>query len=159
MRIPQVNLQYLARIGRLGGLSALAVILWSLPANATDPIVPWECSGFVGEAQNRCARTFTELQQEKIANLEKELEIQQRTVQHLQYRVTQQASATANLERKLRRKQSRWYRSSFVDIYPPLGLSLGFVRHRHFGGSLFFGSPYYYGPQFFGHGHRRRHRH
>ena len=159
MRIPQVNLQYFSTTGFLGGLSVLAVMLWPLPANATDQVVPWECTGFTGEAQSRCARTFTELQQEKIAKLEKELEIQQRTVQHLQDRVAQQASATADLERKLRRKQARWYRSSFVDIYPPFGLSLGFGRHRHFGRSLFLGRPYYYGPRFFGHGHRRGHRH
>ena len=31
--------------------------------------------GFAGEAQIRCARTFVELQQEKIAKLEKDLEI------------------------------------------------------------------------------------
>ncbi len=159
MRIPQVNFQYSAKIGRRGGLSVLAVMLWFLPANATDQVVPWECTGFTEEAQSRCVRIFADLQQEKIEKLERDLETQRQTVHQLQRQVTQQASVAANLERQLSKKRSRWYGRPTFQIYPPLGLSLGFGRHRHFGGSLFFGRPYYYGPRFFGHGHRRGHRH
>jgi uncharacterized coiled-coil protein SlyX len=126
---------------------------------AADQVVPWECTGFAGEAQDRCIRTFVELQQEKIAKLEKDLEIQEQTVQQLQQQVAQQASATAELEQKLTRKRSRWYNSPSVQIYPPFGLSLRFGRDRFFGGSLFYGNSRYYSPRFYGHGHRRWHRH
>lgn len=159
MHISYGKFQHSVLSRSLGGIWVLGFLLWTLPVSGADPIVPWECTGFSGEAQSRCVRTFTELQQEKIAKLEKELEIQKGTVQHLQHQVAQQASATADLKRQFRRKQSRWYRSPFVNIYPPLGFSLGFGRDRHFGGSLFLGRPYFYGPRFYGYGHRRWHRH
>lgn len=159
MRIPQVTLQYISKIGRLGGFSVLAVMLCSLPANATDLVVPWECTGFKGEAQSRCVRIYADLQQEKIEKLERDLEIQRQTVHQLQRQVTQQASVTAGLERKLNKKRFRWYGGPSFQFYPSLGLSLGLGRHRHFGGSLFLGRPYYYGPRFFGYGYRRGYRH
>lgn len=159
MRIPYTKLQNSRLIGSLGSVCVLGLMLWTLPAGAADPPMPWECSGFAGEAQSRCAQTLDELQQEKIAKLERAVEVQQRTVQQLQLQVTRQASATADLERKLTRKRSRWYGSSFVQIYPPLGLTLRFGRDNFFRGSLFYGRPHYYGPRFYGYGHRRWHRH
>ncbi len=155
MRISHVNLQHSVLIG---SVCALGLIFFSLPVGATVLVVPWECTGFAGEAQSRCVRTFTELQQEKIVKWERALEDQQRTVQQLQKQITRQASATADLERKLTRKRSRWYGSPSVQIYPPLGLTLRFGRDRFFGGSWFYGKPRYYGPRFYGHAHRRWHR-
>lgn len=158
MRLPHTKFQNSIWTSCLGSACALGLMLWSVPVGAEVQAAPWECTGFDGEAQIRCARTFTELQQEKIAKLEKDLESQQQRVQQLQQQVAQQASATAKLERKLTRKRSRWYNSPSVDLYPPFGLSLRFGRDRLFGGSLFYGQPYYYGPRLYGYGHRRWHR-
>ena len=66
--------------GSLGGICALGILSWAVPVRAADQPIPWECTGFAGEAQIRCTRTFTELQQEKIAKLEKELEVQQQRI-------------------------------------------------------------------------------
>lgn len=143
------------------GVGVLGVILCALalPAGATESMIPWECSGFIGEAQNRCIRALTQLQQEKIAKLEQELEAQRQTVQHLEQQVSQQTAATGELVRQLTDNRVRWYGSSSVQIYPPLGLSLRFGRDRFWGGSLWYGAPRYWGPRFYGHGHRRWHRH
>ena len=154
MRIPEVDLQQTVWTGNLGGACALGIMLCTLSAGAAPQAVPWECTEFSGEARSRCTRTFAELQQEKIAKLERDLEVQQWTVQQLQQQVARQASATADLERKLPRKRSRWYGSPFVQIYPPLGLTLRFGRDKFFGGSLFYGRPHFYGPRFYGHGYR-----
>jgi len=62
MRIPHVDLQHSFVTNSLGSFCALIVMLWTLPVGATDPLVPWECTSFAGEAQSRCVRTFTELQ-------------------------------------------------------------------------------------------------
>ena len=158
MRLPFGEFQNFTLTRSLGGVCAVGIILWSLPVGAADQVVPWECTGFAGEARNRCIQTFGELQQEKIAKLEKNLEVQRQAVQQLQQDVAQQASTTAELERTLTRKRSYWYGSPFVQIYPPFGLSLRFGRDKYFGGTLFYGNPPYYGPRFYGHGHRRWHR-
>lgn len=158
MRDQYIHLQPSVWAGWLAGVCVLGFVLCALPASATERAVPWECTGFAGEAQNRCLRTFAELQQEKIAKLEKDLEVQQQTVQQLQEQVAQQASATANLKAQLTRKRSHWYGSPSVQIYPPFGLSLRFGRDTFFGGSLFYGGARHYGPRLYGHGHRRWHR-
>ena len=44
--------------------------------------VPWECSGYSGDAQTRCITTLMELQQEKIARLEEQLNAHEGTVHH-----------------------------------------------------------------------------
>ena len=66
MRIPHTKFQNSVWTGSLGGVCALGIMFWSLPVGATDQSVPWECTGFAGESQNRCIRTFAELQQEKL---------------------------------------------------------------------------------------------
>ena len=94
-----------------------------------------------------------------LPELEKDLAVQQQTVLQLQQQVSQQASTTAELERQLTDNRSRWYGSSSVQVYPPFGLSLRFGRDRFWGGSLYYANPRYFGPRFYGHGHRRWHRH
>jgi hypothetical protein len=159
MRIPHVKFHHSVWTSSFCGVCAMGIMFCALSVGATEPAVPWECTTFVGEAQDRCIRTFVELQQEKIAKLEKDLEVQQQTVQQLQQQMAQQASTTAELERQLTHKSSRWYGPPSVHVYPPLGLSLRFGRDRFFGGSLWYGTPRYFGPRFYGHGHRRWHRH
>lgn len=158
MRLPHTKFQNSVLARSLGGVCALSIMLWSLPVGAADQTVPWECTGFAGEARNRCIQTFAELKQEKIEKLEKYLEFQQQKVRQLQQHVAQQASATAKLERKLTRRYFRWYGSPYVQIYPSFGLSLRFGRDKHFGGALFYGGTRHYGLPFYGYGHRRWHR-
>jgi hypothetical protein len=159
MRMRQAKFHYALPTGSWGVFFVVGIMLCGLPAGAVEPMVPWECSGFVEEVQNRCIRTFADLQQEKIAKLEKALEVQEHTVQQLQQQVLQQASATAELERQLINNPSRWYDSSSVQVYPRFGLSLRFGRDRFYGGSLFYGTHRYFGPRFYSPGHRRGHRH
>ena len=88
------------------GACVMSMLIGALPASATERVVPWECSGFGEEAQSRCIRTFAELQEEKIEQLENELKIQQQAVQQLQQQVTRQASVTATIQQKLSRNHS-----------------------------------------------------
>jgi len=159
MRIPYAKSHHSVRASGFGGVCAMGIMCCALPVGATEPAAPWECSTFVGEAQDRCIRTFVELQQEKIVKLEKDLEVQQQAVLQLQQQVSQPASATGDLERQLTHKPSLWYGPPSVHVYPPLGLSLRFGQNRFWGGSLFYGRPPYFSPQWYGHGHRRWHRH
>ncbi len=159
MRLVHSNFQDSRWFGSLAPVCALSVIFWSVPVGAAEQPIPWECTGFAGDAQARCTATFAELQQEKITKLERELEAQKQQNQQFQQQIAQQASATAKLERKLTRKRSRWYNYPSLQIYPPIGLNFHYGRHRFFGGSLFSGNSRHYGPRFFGYGHRRWHRH
>ena len=158
MRLPFGEFQNSLLTRSLGGVCAVGIMLWSLPVGAADQVVPWECTGFAGEARNRCIQTFAELQQEKIAKLEKDLELQKQTVQQLQQQVSQQASATAELERQFTQNRSRWYGPPSIGVYPAFGLSFRFARDKFFGGSVFYGTPRYFGPRFYGYGHPRWHR-
>ena len=80
MRLPHAEFHNSGLTGNLSSVCVLGIMLWSLPVGAADQTVPWECTGFAGEARNRCIQTFAELQQEKIEKLEKYLEFQQQTV-------------------------------------------------------------------------------
>jgi hypothetical protein len=124
----------------------LFLLAWSgTPAGAADEQTgPWECSGYAGEAHERCVKTFSELQQEKISRLEAELRRQQSSVNELRDQVERQRATTADLERQLsdRANADRFYAPpltpfySYSYSYPPVGLG------------LYFGSPWYYGPPY-----------
>ena len=159
MRMVQEKIYRLVGMGCVGVVCAMSLILGTRFASAAESGVPWECSGFSAEAQSRCLQTFAELQQEKIAKLEKELESQRQTVQSLKQQVARQASSTAELERHLKNNRSRWYGSRFVPVYPSVSLGLRFGRDRFWRGSLWYGTPRYFGPRWYGHGPRRWHRH
>ncbi len=148
---------------RLMGAFLIVGLPWSLPAWAGDDAIPWECSGFSGEAQARCMRTFSELQQEKIAKLERQLEAQRQRVDRLERQMSQQATQAAHLQKKLSKKRYRRYRYGWPRawLYSPLGFSLQFGPHGVWAGPRFFGGPFGYGYNFYGHryGKRRWHRH
>ena len=143
------------RISVGGWALILGLSLGPLPGYAIEANVPWECSEFIGDAQERCARTFAELQQAKIEQLEKDLALQKQTVRQLETRVAKQASDMVKLEKQFSRKRYRWSGSSWAPLYPPLGLTLRFSKDRAFGGSFSYGRPWYFGPRFYGHGYRR----
>ena len=143
----------------LESVCVIGILLFALPVDATDLPIPWECTGFAGKAQSRCVRTFHELKQEKTAKLERKLEIQQQTVQHLQQLVTQQKLARVERERQLTQHHSPFSGISSVELYPPYGFSLRLGRDRWNGESVWYGMPRYFGSRWYGHGHRRWYRH
>jgi hypothetical protein len=145
------------------------LILFSGPGSlwANDQTGPWECSGYTGDAHQRCLNAFIEVQQEKISKLEGELRLQQSSVNELRDRVDRQRAATADLERQLsdRSNAERFYAPplapfySYSYTYPPAGFG-GFGLY--FGSPWYYGSPYpyrpfgprfYFGPSRFGHRH------
>lgn len=134
---------------RAAALSTCAFLLFLAwpggPVMAADEQAgPWECSGYTGEAHQRCVKAYIELQQDKISKLEAELRRQQSSVSELRDQVDRQRATTADLERRLsdRATTNRLYAPpltpfySYSYSYPPAGLG------------LYFGSPWYYGPPY-----------
>jgi len=66
MEIPHIKIHHSVWTSSFGGVCAMGIMFYALSVGATELAVPWECSAFVGEAQDWCIRTFVELQQEKI---------------------------------------------------------------------------------------------
>ena len=132
----------------VSGISLL--LLPTLPARANDGQVPWECSGYGGEAQTRCIQTFIELQREEIGKLKGQLKAQEGTIEQLKQQMDRQAAATADMQRRLATSPAIAptvpYTYSLY-AYPPVGFGL------YFGRPWIYGGPYY-SPPFFG-----RHRH
>ncbi|WP_443147782.1 hypothetical protein [Nitrospira sp.] len=131
-------------------------------AEATN--VPWECSGYSGDAQARCVTTLMELQQEKIDTLAKQLKAQEGIVNQLKEKVDrQEALALSQVQTS---KQNSRYRPPYVFPYaysygshsgyarlPPKG----FYLNSPWGYSRYYGhSPGYwgYGPPAIGFGFR-----
>jgi hypothetical protein len=129
-----------------GGLAAF-LAGGAVSVLAANPSVPWECSTYQEEAQIRCMTTFIELQRDKIAKLEGELQAQQGTIAQLKGQVERQVAATATLERQLSERPpvtlfpapyTYAYSYPFPYLYPP-GIGLG----------LYFGRPWGFGPFFY----------
>lgn len=113
-------------------------LLSAFPALATEAQVPWECSGYSGEAQTRCVQALIEIQREKIAKLEGELQAQQATVNQLKEQASRQAAAPPVTVTP----GPYAYPYPYTYWYPPAGFSL------YFGRPWIYGSPYFYGPSF-----------
>ncbi|MGQ0810796.1 MAG: hypothetical protein ACT4OO_06170 [Nitrospiraceae bacterium] len=141
------------RVILAGGLLG-AILLGTPPARAADSSVPWECSGYSGEAQTRCLHAFIEIQREKIGKLEGELRAQQGTVGQLKEQVDRQSSATTDIQRQLSDRSYAAqsapypypYSYPYAYAYPPAGLSLFFGRPWY--GPSYFNRPFFYGPRF-----------
>jgi hypothetical protein len=132
----------------VSGISLL--LLSALPARANDGQVPWECSGYSGEAKTRCLQTFIELEWEEIGKLKGQLKAQEGTLEQLKQQMDRQAAATADMQRRLATPPA--FAPTFpyaysLYAYPPVGFGL------YFGRPWMYGGPYYY-PPYFG-----RHRH
>jgi hypothetical protein len=156
-------------VSKSGAVAFYAGILsfflaWSAgPAGAGDEQTgPWECSGYTGEAYERCLRAFTEVQQEKISKLEAELRRQQNSVNELRDQVDRQRATTADLERQLsdRANAERLYAPpltpfySYSYTYPSVGLGLYFGSPWSYGPPYLyrpFGPSFYFGTRHFGH--------
>ncbi len=123
------------------------VLLSAFPAGATDAEVPWECSGYTGEAQARCVRTLIEIQREKIAKLEGQLKAQQDAVAKLKEQADRQAAAAAALQRQAAAPP--------VTVAPVIPFAYPYwyaysYGYSSVGFSLYFGRPWIYGPPYFG---------
>ena len=116
----------------------IGLLLSAFPARATEAQVPWECSGYSGEAQTRCVQTLIEIQREKIAKLEGELQAQQATVNQLKEQAGRQAAAPPVTVTP----GPYAYPYPYTYWYPPAGFSL------YFGRPWIYGPPYFYGPSF-----------
>lgn len=128
------------------GLGA-GLLLSAFPALATDAQVPWECSGYSGEAQTRCVQSLIEIQREKIAKLEGELQAQQATVNQLKEQASRQTAAPPVTVTP----GPYAYPYPYTYWYPPVGFSLYLGRPWIYG----YGPPYFYGPSFsFNYGRR-----
>ncbi len=113
-------------------------LLSAQPARATDVQIPWECTGYSGEAQTRCVQTFIEVQREKIAKLEGQLQAQQATVGQLKEQADRRAAAAADLQRQRADRpatiQQVPYAYPYAYGYPPsdsgsTSVALGFTDH------------------------------
>ena len=134
----------------------LWILLSTLPVHATEAPVPWECSGYNGEAQARCVQALLEIQREKIAKLEGELQAQQATVNQLKEQASRQAAAPPVTVTP----GPYAYPYPYTYWYPPVGFSLYFGRPWIYGPPYFYRPYLYGGPRFFCHyrGHWGRHR-
>lgn len=125
-------------------------------AFAQDTNVPWECSGYSGEAQTRCVSTLMELQQEKITKLEEQLKTQEGTVNQLKERLDrQEASALSQVQTS--KQDSRYPPPYVVPGYAyPYGSSYGYTQVPPIG--IYLQPPwrypgyYGYGPGYWGYG-------
>lgn len=113
----------------------LGMLLGGVSVFGADDIVPWECTGYSGEAQTRCMKTLLELQQEKIAQLEAQLKIQEGTMSELKQRMDRQ-EAVARKEAQTFRPDPRylppaydaWYGVPYAygaPLFPSVGLYMG----------------------------------
>lgn len=145
MALPETS--RVLQIPLFAGAIGILVLLWTVAARAADQAIPWECSGYTGEAQTRCLNTFIELQREEIGKLKGQLQAQEGTVEHLK----QQATA-ADQNRQPAAPPAIIPPTPYIYsyVYPPaVGLGL------YLGRPWIYGSPYYYrpywGPRFYGH--------
>lgn len=56
--------------GLLARTFSVGVVFCAIPVHATEAQMPWECSGYSGNAHTRCLQAYIELQRDKIAKLE-----------------------------------------------------------------------------------------
>lgn len=140
-------------------------LLFAAPTRATDAPVPWECSGYTGEAQTRCIQTLIEIRREQLAKLEGQLKAQEGTIAELKEQADSQAAAAVDLQRQVAAPPVTVapvpYVYPYVYGYPPVGFSLYLGRPIIYGPPFFYGPSFnfYWGPRNFGHrGHWHRHR-
>ena len=134
----------------LAGAIGILLLLWTAAARAADQAVPWECSGYTGDAQARCVNTFVELQREEIAKLKGQLQAQEGTVNQLRQQADRQAAAAADVQRQLSATPTAVPATPYIYpyVYPPaVGLSL------YIGRPWIYGPPYYYRPYWGPHFH------
>jgi uncharacterized coiled-coil protein SlyX len=126
------------------GAIGIGMVLAGLPAQASEPQAPWECSNYTGDAHTRCVESFAEAQRDQIAALQEKVQTQQETVNLLKNQLDRQASTNADLQRQLARPPAIVQTVPPLYAYPPVGFSL------YMGSPWIYGPPYYYSPFFYG---------
>lgn len=142
----------------MGGIVGLSILLLpAMPAQASDPQGPWECSGYSGEAHTRCLAAFVEAQREQIASLQGKVQAQRETVNQLKAQMERQAAATASGQSQVAppaiiHTAPPPYAYPPLYGYPPVGIG-AYIGRPWFYGPPFFYRPYVYGPRYFGYRH------
>ncbi|MCP9438811.1 MAG: hypothetical protein NHB36_02895 [Nitrospira sp.] len=125
---------------------AILLLIPGPSSSAESLSVPWECSSYTGDVQTRCINTLSELQREKIAQLENQLRAQQNAVSQLKAQIDRQEAATEALQREVAARPAIQFAPI---IYPPIPF-VTLQSHTGFwlslGHSWAFGPPYYYRP-------------
>ncbi len=164
MRTTASSKHHWARLRAWACLPIGLVTAWSpLPSWSAESSVPWECSGYQGEAQARCVQTFIEQPRTRIAELEGERQAQARELDRLRDQVDRQHATTAEMQQELADQTP-----SVVPVpvpygswYPPVGFSLYLGRPWVYGpyGPGLVVRPYGWGPRYYGpHGRWARRR-
>ncbi|WP_447964921.1 hypothetical protein [Nitrospira sp. Ecomares 2.1] len=124
-------------------------------AFAEATTIPWECSGYSGDAQDRCVTTLRELQQEKIDQLAEKLKAQEGIINQLKEKLDRQEALA--LSKAQNSKQNSRYRPPYVSPYAySYGFSYDYAQFPPIGTYLQppWGYPRYYGdgPGYWGYG-------
>jgi hypothetical protein len=127
----------------LVGAIGIGIALAELPADASEPETPWECSSYTGDAHTRCMKTFMEMQRDQIAALQEKMKAQEETVNRLKTQLDRQASTSADLQRQLAQRSPLVQATPPIYSYPSVGFDL------YLGSPWIYGSPYYYPPFFY----------
>jgi len=139
----------------IGGAIGIGLLLAWLPAHANESQIPWECSTYTGDAHTRCVKVFVETQRDQIAALQRKMQSQQETVNHLKDQLDRQTSAHADLQRRLAQPPA------IVRVVPPLYTSPSVGLGLYYGSPWIYGpsynSPFFYGLRYYG-SHHRGHR-
>jgi len=118
-------------------------------AFAQETDVPWECSEYSAEAQDRCMKTLLELQQEKIAKLEEQLKVQEGTVNELKEKMELQ-EAVARRDAQASKQDPRYPPPPYVPAYaPPYASPYGYAPLPPIGIYL---QPSWRIPRYYGYG-------
>ena len=110
--------------------------------------VPWECSGYSGDAQTRCITTLMELQQEKIDKLAEQLKAQEGTVSQLKEKLDRQDALALSLG-QASKQDSRYSPPYFSGYAYPYGSSYGYAQVPPMG--IYLQPPWRY-PRYYGYG-------
>ena len=135
------------------GAIGIGMVLAALPAWASEPQAPWECSSYTGDAHTRCVETFAETQRDQIAALQEKMLAQQDSINLLKSQLDRQASTNADLQRQLARPPAVVQSVPPLYAYPPVGFGFYLGRPWIYGPPFFY-SPYIYGPRYYGPRHR-----
>lgn len=122
----------------------IGMVLAGLPARASEPQAPWECSSYTGDAHTRCVETFAELQRDQVSALQEKVQSQQDSINRLTNQLDHQASKNADLQRQLAQ------RPAMVPAAPPLYTSPSVGFGFYLGSPWIYGSPLFYRPYGFG---------
>jgi len=131
------------------GAIGIGMVLAGLPARASEPQAPWECSSYTGDAHTRCVETFAELQRDQVTALQEKVQSQQDSINRLTNQLDRQASMNADLQRQLARPPAVAPTVPPLYAYPPVGFSL-YLGHPWIYGSPLFYRPYGFGQHYYG---------